>query len=230
VKRRKPKQMSLRYPTWGGKRRGAGRPRRSARPLVPHQRRARVPGRFPLHITITVCEHVPDLRGRFVLPLIEAVLARYKDRAGFRIVHYSVQGNHIHLIVEAPGGRDAVARAMKAIKVSIARRLNKLTFSEGTVWADRYHDSILDKPRKVRNALGYVLNNGRRHRVRGAWRRHRDRVDPCSSAEVFEGWKWPVRRERDGPPPVASPGTWLLQTGWKRAGGLLVPDHVPDSG
>ncbi len=182
---------------------------------------------MPLSITVRVCEHVPDLRGRFVLPLVEDVLEGWKARAGFRIVHYSVQGNHIHLIVEAPGGRGAVARAMKGIKVAIARRINQLTFSRGTVWADRYHDRVLDKPRKVRNALGYVLNNGRRHRVRGAWRRSRDRVDPCSSAEVFDGWKWPVQRERDGPPPVVPPGTWMLREGWKRAGGRIAPDYVP---
>jgi hypothetical protein len=57
---------------------------------VPHLRRTRVPGRFPLHITLTVRDHVPDLRGRFVLPLIESILARYSDKDGFRIVHYTV--------------------------------------------------------------------------------------------------------------------------------------------
>jgi REP element-mobilizing transposase RayT len=228
TRRRKAKQLPIRYPnTWGGRRPGAGRPRRSERKLVPHTRRARFHRRCSLHITIRVLDHVPDLRGDVLLPIVEEALEGWKSRDGFRIVHYSVQGNHVHLIVEAPGGRDAVARAMKGIKVAIARRANPIIFSKGRFWADRYHDEVLDTPTKVRNALGCVLNNGRHHRVREAWRRRRDGVDPCSSAEAFDGWSEPIRRIRAGPPPVVPPRTRMLSAGWKRAGGRIAPDFVP---
>ena len=220
----------MRYPTWGGKREGAGRPRVHERRTLPHGRRETFRTCYPLFVTIGALDHVPNLRGAFCLPIVEEAIASWKSRDRFRVVHYSVQSNHVHLIVEAPGGRAAVSRAMKGIKVSIARQINQLTFSSGTFWADRYHDEVLDSPRKVRNRVAYVLGNGRRHRVRAAWRRDDRGVDPCSSAEAFDGWKTPITRRRRGPPPVAPPGTWLLRSGWKRAGGRIAPSYVPVAG
>ena len=37
----------------------------------------------------------------------------------------------------------------------------------GSVFADRYHDRVLKTPREVRNALRYVLGNGRKHAAEG---------------------------------------------------------------
>ncbi len=154
------------------------------------------------------------------------------------MVHYSLQGNHAHLIVEARD-RDALGRGMKAIGARLARAVNRVMGRSGRVLADRYHVRLLPTPKEVRNALRYVLLNAWRHaanvtaQLRAAAVRP-VRLDLASSVRWFDGWK----RERLGtgratssvPPamraPVARARTWLLTVGWPRHG-LLDPADVP---
>jgi REP element-mobilizing transposase RayT len=49
----------------------------------------------------------------------------------FRVVHYSFQKDHIHLIVEADDRR-ALARGMKGLGVRVARAVNVLMNRWGT--------------------------------------------------------------------------------------------------
>jgi REP element-mobilizing transposase RayT len=134
-----------------------------------------------------------------------------------RIVHFSVQSNHIHLLVEA-NDRRCLGRGMKGFAVRVARHLNGLLSARGNVWADRYHARALRTPRDVRNVLVYVLFNRKKHGGGcGA-------VDPCSSAEYFDGWAERPRfaKPRGSPDdwPVAPGETWLLTRGWKRVGAI----------
>jgi putative transposase len=96
--------------------------------------------------------------------VVRTVLVALRDsqRAGFRIVHYSVQHNHVHLIVEAGSTRE-LASGVRGLAVRIARRVNRLLFRGGRFWADRWHGRALTSPRQVRNALVYVLQNHRKH-------------------------------------------------------------------
>jgi len=139
------------------------------------------------------------------------VFGRGGERPGFRVVHYSVQTNHVHFLVEA-GNRDLLSRWLGGLATRMARRLNRLWNRRGRVFADRYHDRILRTPREVRNALRYVLNNARKHGIflRG------DRPDPCSSGRWFDGWRdWLARAPGS---PLALARTWLLRVGWRRHG------------
>jgi hypothetical protein len=148
-------------------------------------------------------------------------------------VHYSLQGNHAHLVVEARD-REALGRGMMAVGARLARAVNRVARRTGRVLADRYHVRMLATPREVHGALRYVLLNARRHaaKTRAALRRS-VRLDPASSARWFEGWKHrgAVAKEdaSDTPserPPVARARTWLLSVGWRRHG-LLDPADVP---
>lgn len=135
----------------------------------------------------------------------------------FRLVHFSIQTNHLHLIVEAQD-RDALAGGVKGVEVRIARRLNALLARKGTVFADRYHARALTTPRQTRNCLAYVLLNSSRH-ARAAARV----LDPLSSGAYFDGWLSPppaAVRQRSGPPPVEPPRSWLLTAGWTKWGKL----------
>ncbi len=87
------------------------------------------------------------------------------ERDDFRLVHYSLQGNHAHLIVEA-NDADALGRGMKAVGARLARAVNQIFDRSGPVLADRYHARVLRTPREVRNAIAYVLLNARRHAER----------------------------------------------------------------
>jgi REP element-mobilizing transposase RayT len=157
-------------------------------------------------------------------------------RANFRIVHLSIQGNHIHLLCEADD-RIALANGVRGFCVSAARRLNVAISKErgeqrrGRVFTDRYHATTITHPRQARNALAYVLNNWRKHRDdRGAMRMAQ--VDPYSTAVWFPAWA-----ERDGVPfvwpkgyeplPCRAPTTWLLKEGWKRGRAVVSVREVP---
>ena len=143
----------------------------------------------------------------------------------FRLVHYSVQGDHMHLLVEAVD-RVALSRAMQGLLVRIARGLNRLWKRKGQVFDDRYHDHVLRSPREVRNALAYVLNNARHHRIR-----LRQVMDIFTSAGRFDGWKEKVRmigKDKDNIP-VTTARSWLLCQGWRKHR-LISVHEIPGGG
>jgi len=155
-----------------------------------------------------VRQGLPSLRrGRAHSVLISA-FAAVRECEDFRLVHYSVQSNHVHLVCEARD-RGGLSRGVQALAIRIAKRLNYLWQRAGKLFADRYHDRILRSPREVRNALGYVLNNAAVHGVALP----RGEPDPCSSGRWFDGWRG-KRRVGPGSSPLARAKTWLLSVGW----------------
>jgi REP element-mobilizing transposase RayT len=149
---------------------------------------------------------------------MEGAIRRASSDA-FRIVHFSVQRDHVHLIIEAKD-RAAGIRGMRGLPIRAALALNRALGRSGRVWSDRYHARELKTPREVRNAIAYVLLNRRKHDAQAPLG-----VDPCSSGPWFDGWRR-SRRPPSGCPPVAAPRTWLATVGWRR-GGLLRDDERP---
>jgi REP element-mobilizing transposase RayT len=222
--RRKVQQLELDFRQHGGKRRGAGRKPKNAEPGMPHRQRARKKRGQPLLITVRLVEGLPSLRRGGALKLVLAELSASSDRHGMRIIHYSIQRNHLHLLVEADD-RECVARGMNALLSPLARGLNKLWGRRGKVFPDRYHDEVISTPTQTRNALRYVLQNGKKHGLVP-----RSSIDLCSSAPVFDGWKdRPSIASIPATPvmaTVARAATWLLATGWRRYG-LLDIHELP---
>ena len=222
TRRRRPRraavQTSLDFRSWGGPRPGAGRKPRGARAGVPHRPRAPLASRHPLHVTVRLRAGLPSLRRRGAYRVLEPALVARSQRFGFRLVEYSVQTNHVHMLVEAKDRR-ALARGMQGLLVRLARALNRCWGRCGSVFADRYHDRVLRTPREVRHALAYVLGNARRHGVSVP----PGRPDAFSSGEAFHGWRDCLARAVRRLP---SPRTWLLALGWRRHGSIPV-DEVP---
>ena len=223
ARRRGPEQLELPARTWGGRRKGAGRPKSSSR--HPHTRRPKVARRFPLHITWKLEDDLPNLRGPQTARPILAALAAAREREGFRLIHYVLERRHLHLIVEADSA-EALSRALRALAIRIARAINKALGRKGRVFKERYHARPLKTPTQTRHTLRYVLNNERRHREQRGQVTNRDWLDPLSSGDWFDGWRhgW---KPPPAPWPVARPATWLLREGWQRAGGLLDLNEVP---
>ncbi len=213
----------------GGLRRGAGRPR-GPRPRVLHREREAVPGSCPVHVTLRVRPGLASLRGGALVREWRRSLAEASERGGFRVAHYSLQGDHAHLIVEAQG-KDALACGMKSIGARLARAVNRVCGRSGPVLDGRYHHRSLRSPREVRRALAYVLLNTRRHlaKSRGVARGAPANLDDASSARWFDGWR-PEAVSRIPKPrvprEVANPRTWLLRVGWRRHG-LVDPAEIP---
>ena len=214
--------------THGGRRKGAGRKPNGAKAGVSHLKRPVLNARHPVHVTMRLRQGLPSLRHKPLAGLVFTAFHVAKVQLGVRLTQFSLQSNHLHLIVEAEGRR-ALSRAMQGLAIRLARRLNGHLHRRGAVFSDRYHARILRTPLEVRRALIYVLQNHRRHHT-GPGRP--SRFDVFSTAAYFDGFKVPIPRwPRSGfvppvEPPVAPPQTWLLRTGWRRHG-LLAPSDAP---
>ena len=219
-------QTELRFPNhWGGRRASAGR-KKSDDSGQPHLPRAPLASRHPCHVTVRVRENVPSLRTARLVREVERSFSKACDRSDFRLIHYTLMGNHVHLIVEAANA-DALGRGMKSIGSRLARAVNRVFSRKGPVFKDRFHHRVLKSPREVRHALSYVLLNARKHARRLPTP---VRIDPASSGRWFHGWKRSVRASHTPGPrdvcPVAPAHTWLLKVGWKRRG-KIDPAEVP---
>jgi hypothetical protein len=181
-------------------------------------------------------------------------------KAAFRVVHFSVQSDHVHLIVEADEP-SALVRGVQGLAVRCAKAVNRAVRRRGAVWSSRYHAHALRNPTETRRGLVYVLLNFRKH-LRAA-----PAIDPRSSGPWFDGWQraspaersetgWrrasPAERSETGwqrgpaaerseggwqrgspverPSPVAAPRTWLASIGWRQAGGAIRLDERPAPG
>jgi putative transposase len=257
-------QQEIRWPNKAGDLRGRKReakPRgkkRVGRPKkvgagMPHEKRPALRANEPIHITIRVDEEVGWLRTRDAYMAIREAAIVVLKREDFRIVHLSIEGTHIHLLVEAENRR-ALSCGMRAFEGSAAKHLNA-AFSKaggwwerkraarlgqalpvrrkGRVFADRYHETVITKPKQARHALAYVLNNWRRHREDRSERARGWLIDPFATGWAFDGWKeradtpfaFKVRHTYK-PIPVWLPKTWLLREGWRRHG-LIGLREVP---
>jgi REP element-mobilizing transposase RayT len=219
--------------THGGARAGAGRPRKkeTERGFIAHRARASHRKDDPVHVTLRVRRRVPSLRRQAITGLVTRALLAQKQQLAkkqakhFQVVHFSIQDDHVHLIVEASDKR-GIARGVAGLEIRIARQLNKLLGRQGALWSERYHRRDLRTPTETRNALRYVLLNFQKHhRVigEGAF------ADPCSSAATFDGFaRTPTIFDDPSPWPRVGPRTWLLRTGFRRHG-LLDPADIPAS-
>jgi putative transposase len=213
--RRRPKQISLFEPKRA--KRSAARGPDACQPHIAREAHHRD---HPVHVTMRRVPMGPSFRAQRVCAAIRRVIAGAK-RNGVRVLHYSVQENHLHLMVE---GRDSadLSNQMRTLFSRIAFAVNAMARRHGRLFRDRHHRHELTTPSEVRNALVYILFNDRKHRavlVNGA--QPPPSLDPCSSAWWFDAWAPsdcpPERNLRDGPEaPTSKPLTWLASWGWHR--------------
>ena len=142
-------------------------------------------------------------------------------RSDFRVVHYSIQSNHVHFVIEAANA-DELGRGMKALGARFARVVNRVFGSRGAVLRDRYHLKILRTPRQVRNAIAYVLTNIRKHRAQRGLATP-PQIEPASSGRWFADWAGEVLLARD-PPVDSAARSWLLRFGWLRWGRIALAE------
>ncbi len=259
-KRKHHKQLAFPKCDKNGQRRGGARPGAGRKPKdgishlkrgEPHELRPEVKARFARHVVLRVVPTIGSLRKRHLYAALRvatiAVAMRelaYDDVNGaFRIVHISIQKTHVHMLVEADNKR-AMSRGMQSFMISAAKQINR-AYSEkmglavrrrGRVFADRYHQEIIETPRQARHALSYVLNNWRKHREDRKAGTETWNVDPYSTGWHFMGWReradedvhWRHRDTYD-PLVVYFPKTWLLREGWRKAGTISFYE-VPSAG
>jgi putative transposase len=201
----------------GGRRAGAGR-KPGVRPNVPHRPRERHRRYQPVHVTLRRAKGVPNLRSERLTRLFrDALRATARARRGaFRVTHFSIQADHIHVVVEADERGDhapdaGFSRSMRSFVIRLALRVNKLLGRKrGHVWGDRFHARELTSPSEVRRVLVYLLSNHLKHGVHDV-----GIIDPYSSGFWFDGWMQVLDRP-PAPSPLEPARTWLIDWGWHR--------------
>jgi putative transposase len=199
---------------------------------MPHDTRAKVDPRYPLQVTIRAVPGLPSLRSARVFGALRRTIARASiDR--FRVIHFSIQQDHGHFIVEGDEARRARG-GMHGLAIRLALAVNRaLGRRKGKVVGDRYHVRPLKTPRQMRASMIYVLLNFRKHLRAPAG------IDPRSSGPHFSGWRRGGALDSAHVAPAAmdaaagglaatvAPTTWMANMGWRRAGGLLNVEERP---
>ncbi len=195
---------------------------------MPHDTRPRVDPRYPVQVTIRATPGLPSLRSPRVFGALRRAIARASvDR--FRVIHFSIQQDHGHFIVEGDEARRARG-GMHGLAIRLALAVNRALGRKGRVVGDRYHARPLTTPRQMRTSMVYVLLNFRKHLRAPAC------IDPRSSGPHFSGWRrGPASADAStdaiigAPSATAPPVTWMARVGWRRAGGPLRVDEHPAS-
>jgi putative transposase len=210
---------------WGGARRNAGRKPVGPRAGTPHRARPVHRGYEPVHVTLRA--RFGSLRSQLLFPTVRYAVTLAGRRApnAFRVVHFSVQYDHVHCIVEAVNQR-ALGAGMRSLAIRVALYVNRLLSRKGRFWADRWHGRALSSPADVRNAVAYVLTNFRKHARRpvapgvdpcssGAWCSHFRGFDPARQSPPYASRPPPLGAADLGVP-VSPARTWLLTAGLER--------------
>jgi putative transposase len=143
-----------------------------------------------------VLPEIPSLR--VLNGWVRRALIAGSNQPGFRLIHFSIQGNHLHLIVEADDTA-RLSRGMQGLAVRISHAVNRaLSRKRGKVFSDRFHAHVLRTQRETKNAVAYVLENFRRHRAEGGRPLSIGFVDPHTSAALELGT-------------LPAPSLWLLK-------------------
>ena len=169
---------------------------------VPHDRREDMKGW--VHVCIKLQRCLPSLRRASEFELLEERFRLVKERFGCKLRQFSVQSDHIHLVIETETTSD-LSRYMQGLQIRFAKALNKLWRRTGRVFADRFYASLCHSLQKLRATIRYVLNNGQRH---GAWDPLTNRPDPYSSGPWYVRWRgkaWSRYREPEHRWPVVHP-------------------------
>ncbi len=93
------------------------------------------------------------------------ILQRYKDRYTFKLYHYVLMRNHIHLVLETTERGGSLAEIMKGINLSYVQYYKNKYKHTGHFWQDRYKSIIISKDDYLLACGSYVELNPVRARI-----------------------------------------------------------------
>jgi REP element-mobilizing transposase RayT len=136
----------------GGRRPGCGRKRIHSKGVA-HRKRESVNFRHALHVNF---KFRTTIRNKLSLGVLKKAISNARFH-GLRIIHFSMQSNHVHFILEA-SNNETLTKGMRSLTITFAKGLKK-----GSIQIERYHLHVLKSLREARNAVHYVLFNEQRH-------------------------------------------------------------------
>ncbi len=87
------------------------------------------------------------------------ILKRYKERYQFKLYHYVLMKNHVHLVLETLEKGGSLAEIMKGISLSYAQQYKKRYDHIGHFWQDRYKSILISKDQYLLACGSYVELN-----------------------------------------------------------------------
>jgi len=214
--RKKPKQLSI--PETQPKKRKKGGGRKKIHPHDTNHLQRPTLGKCPAHLTLRIKSFVPSLRTKKRFHFVQECLIFSQDLFGFRVIHFSVQTNHIHLLVEVDNNKQ-LERGMKSFSIRLAKKLNRELKRSGSIFAGRFDLRVLKSPIEVKRVLKYVLQNAAKHMKKQFY------FDCFSSSHYFLHWKKLVGFEPRIPlypqdwffmGTIRKPHFWLARAGWMK--------------
>jgi REP element-mobilizing transposase RayT len=147
---------------------GAGRPKvltmKEREKRIYHRSRPNIPSKMPVHVTVkTNQKDIGSIRSKILYKEIRQAMKRARY-GGIRIIHFSVQKDHIHMIIEAASSI-LLGRAMRAMSISLSKRFTEVLGESVKALQNRYHLRLLKSFNQIKNAIFYVLNNGKKHLI-----------------------------------------------------------------
>jgi REP element-mobilizing transposase RayT len=203
MKMRKQLELNIYQGSKGGRRPGAGRKRLHSKGVA-HRSREKVKVSTALHVNFKVKLTVRNKTG---IRLLKRAI-RNAQSHGLGILHFSLQSNHVHLIVEAKSN-ELLTRGMRSLCITFAKGLG-----QGRVQLGRYHLHVLRTLKETRNAVHYVLFNQQKHS--GLKRAH---VDEFSSLGLVQDLKLLARKAKmtvvlsriQQLPRLNTPAGWMIK-------------------
>jgi REP element-mobilizing transposase RayT len=116
----------------------------------------------PLHLTIKIESKKAGIKNKNILTALHHSIKKARI-LGLRILHYTLEFDHVHLLVEADNN-ERLGRGMQSFGISFSKGINKIKQMKGRVFKTRYHFRKLKTLTEIKNVLKYILRNGIKHK------------------------------------------------------------------
>ena len=87
------------------------------------------------------------------------ILKKYKEKYLFKLYHYVLMNNHVHLVMETTEAGGNLAQIMKGINLSYAQHYKKKYKYTGHFWQDRFKSITISKDEYLLACGSYVELN-----------------------------------------------------------------------
>lgn len=115
-----------------------------------------------LHLTVKVRKNKAEIKNKSVLKLLKHAIQNAR-RQGLRVIHYSLEYDHVHLLIEAENNF-ILGRGMQSFGVTMAKGINRLKRLKGSVYKHRYHFRMIFSTRQLKYVMNYIFTNGMKHK------------------------------------------------------------------
>ncbi|MCJ7663868.1 MAG: transposase [Desulfobacterales bacterium] len=87
------------------------------------------------------------------------ILKKYKEKLEFKVYHYVLMKNHVHLVLETLEEGGSLAEVMKGINLSYAQHYKRRYDHIGHFWQDRFKSILISKDQYLLACGSYVELN-----------------------------------------------------------------------